>query len=134
MDADLLLTLNFARDEWLTFWVGGSVAPRGSTARMPLLDFPFLYARYAVLKTTAVARLGIDYDLPLSQALRFRFDAVYFYLPVIDAGFSVELGGSLRWLVTRRWALEAGARLEVARYPAGTQFHAVPFVDLLLAL
>jgi len=132
-DLDGLLTVEVAPRHMLTPWIGASVAPRGSTANMPLLDFPFLYSRFAVLKTTAVYRVGVDYNGYLGDHLRLAADIKVFVLPVIAGGYSCEPGLSLRWLAAKHVALEGGGRMEFARFPAGNQFHYLPYVDVLLA-
>lgn len=132
-DIDGLFTRKLCEEHLLTALLGASAAPRGSTARMPLLDFPFLYARFAVLKTAAVYRLGLSYSGALHARIRASADVKYFILPVIHGGFSVEQGASLRFLLAKHVALEAGARLEYARYPSGLQFHYLPFLDVLVA-
>ena len=133
LDLDGLLTTEIAPSHLLTAWIGASVAPRGSTDSMPLLDFPFLYSRFAVLKTAAVYRVGVDYSGQLGKHLRMAADIKVFVLPVIAGGYSFEPGLSLRWLLAKHVAVEGGGRVEFARFPAGNQFHYLPYVDLLLA-
>ena len=133
LDLEALLTLEVAPSHLLTAWMGGSVAPRGSADNMPLLDFPFLYSRFAVLKTTAVYRLGVDYSGQLGRYFRIAADFKVFVLPVVAGGYSFEPGASLRWLLAKHVALEGGGRLEFAKFPAGNQFHYLPYVDVLLA-
>ncbi|MDH5675322.1 MAG: hypothetical protein OEZ06_24590 [Myxococcales bacterium] len=133
LDMDALATAEWMPEQLLTLSAGISVAPRGSAEGMPLLDFPFLYARFAVLKTTAVYRAGLGYEAMLGARFRLAADVKLFFLPVVDGGFSLEPGLSLRWLLAEHVALEAGARFEYARYPPGMQFHYLPFIDALFA-
>jgi len=133
VDLDALFTAQLAPAHRVSAMTGLSVAPRGSSHEMPLLDFPFLYSRFAVMKTTAVLRLGGRYDVRLGARVQMTVDAQYFYLPVIDGGFSFEPGAAARFVVGRHIALELGLRLAYAHYPAGDQFHYLPFADVICA-
>lgn len=132
IEFDFLASRELAPDNVFTAALGVSVAPRASFRDVPVLDFPFLYARFAPLWTAATGRLQLAYDGRLAPWLGLSAGLRAYLLPVVANGFSVEPWAALRVLFGDHVALEAGLMAEFARYPAGLQQHELPYLDVLL--
>ncbi len=132
LSAMMVGTVDLGARQFVTARAGGTVAPRFSSAdQMPLLDFPFLYPRFAALKAVATFKLGLNYDGRMDP-VAYGLDVAYFILPVIDRGYTVEQGAWVGWLVSDHFTVRLGYRLSYGRYPAGKLFSYFPFLDLLV--
>jgi hypothetical protein len=81
----------------------------------PLLDTLAKQGRFGLLPAKATA------------------DLQSFVLPVIYGGVGIEPSVSARVLPSTYVELEAGSPFEYARFPAGLQFHYLPFLDVVCA-
>jgi hypothetical protein len=132
IEPDLIGTLDLAPGHEITATVGIAFAPRASWRDVPQLDFPFLYARFASLWTFATYHLHVAYHGRLAERWTLSAGVRDYILPATPGGFSIEPWLALRWQVSAHFGIEAGAILEIARYPAGRQVHELPYLDLLL--
>lgn len=130
IDNDVLGSVEWDDAQWATLRLGASVAPRGD-GDDPLLDFPFLYQRFAALNAPLAPRIaaGLNGDLPrgLGYAVEFR----HYWLPLTDfalfhaneyaARAHLQLGASHR--------ISVAGRLSHARLPIGWRSHFLPHLD-----
>jgi hypothetical protein len=131
LDNDVLLSVEVGSGHLLTAEAGLSTAPRLTPGdELPLLDFPFLYSRFAALKTAFTAYAGVGAEGTLLDVLAYRLDVDLNLLPVIPGGYTVEQGASLGWRPSDHFELSAGYRICYGRYPVGERFHYLPFLDV----
>jgi hypothetical protein len=132
LDGDVLGSWLLAREHTASAWIGFAVAPHGSTDDLPLLDFPFLYPRFAPLHTTIVPRAGIALDGKLIGPLFYGVDLRAYLLPLedVEGAFAIEQGLSLEYRPSSHVALEVAMRTSHARYPIGIRTHFLPLADL----
>jgi len=135
LTSDAVASLALARDHELSFAAGVTVAPRFTSGQsMPLLDFPFLYPRFAALETFGTAHAIVTLDGSLAgERFAYELELRGYYLPLDPIGWSFEQALALGWRPARGLELQAGARFSLARYPIGTRFHYLPFVDVAFA-
>ncbi len=134
IDTDVLVTAEWWAGQLVTLKAGIVFAPRLTDGSdLPLLDFPFLYNRFAALKTTATGRAGLSFEGQIVRQLAYKVDFEAFLLPVIPGGYTVEVGAVLRWRPSDWFSLSAGCRLSYGRYPVGDRFHYLPFLDVAFA-
>lgn len=131
-EPDLIGTLDLAPGHELSATLGISVAPRASWRDVPQLDFPFLYARVASLWTFATYHLHVAYHGRLTEHWTLSAGVRDYILPATAAGFSIEPWLALRLQLSAHFGIEAGAMLELTRYPAGRQVHWLPYLDLMV--
>jgi len=132
LEADAIASYRLAPEHAANARLGLAVAPRSSSDALPLLDFPFLYPRFAALYTSAVPRLALGVEGRLLGSCFYTVDAIAYLLPLdeVDAGYAFEPSGELEYRFGERVALDAGLRASVARYPVGTRFHYLPYLDV----
>jgi hypothetical protein len=134
VEPDLIGTLDLAPGHELSATLGVALAPRASWRDVPQLDFPFLYARFASLWTVATYHLHVAYHGRLSDYWTLSAGIRDYILPATPAGFSIEPWLALRLQPGAHFGIELGAMLELTRYPAGRQVHALPYLDFLVIL
>lgn len=132
-DTDLLMTLSLHDTHWLTLEAGLSVAPRGASD-IPVLDFPFLYPRFAVLSAPFVLHWGLGVEGVLWEQLGYTVDVDVWSMAEVMGGWALEHGLSMTWYINETVGLSAGYRLSRSRYPAGIQLHVLPYLDVLIGL
>jgi hypothetical protein len=102
--------------------------------QLPLLDFPFLYQRFAPLYAPAVPRFGASFEGPLVGKLWYDASVTYYLMPSLpDVGlaYALEPAAALEYrFAGDRVALSLGLRGSGARYAYGTRFHFLPYADL----
>jgi len=131
LDSDVLLSVQVGAGHLLTAEAGLSTAPRLTPGDdLPLLDFPFLYSRFAALKSAVTATAGVGAEGSLFEVLAYRLDLDINPLPLVPGGYTVEQGGALGWRPSAHFELSAGYRLCHGRYPVGDRFHYLPFIDV----
>lgn len=130
IDNDILGSIEWRDAQWATLRLGASGAIQGN-GDDTLLDFPFLYQRFAALNAPLVPRVavGLNGDLPrgLGYAVEFR----HYWLALADfpllhaneyaARAYLQLGSSHR--------VSVAGRLSSARLPVGWRSHFLPHLD-----
>jgi hypothetical protein len=119
LDGELLASWLLASEHTASVWFGLAAAPHASSDDLPLLDFPFLYPRFAPLYTTVVPRAGIAFDGRLVGPLFYGVDLRAFLLPLVDVegAFAIEQGLSAEYRPSSHVAIELALR---------TSMHATP--------
>jgi hypothetical protein len=123
-------SLVLPRAQVLTLEAALSVAAKFTHTSSPLLDFPFLYPRFAALHTPATVRLSATAEGVVAEPFRWVGALDTWILPVVKRGFALELRAGLAWVAARRVTLELGYRGSYARYPVGLRFHNTPYFDV----
>lgn len=135
IEGDILATAAWADQQRASLRLGLAVAPhaRFDPEQLPLLDFPFLYPRFAPLYTVLVPRAGlafegraigsIFYDVELSAYLMPE-------LPDVGTAWALEQALALEYRFGDRLALSLGLRMSEAKYAYGTRFHFLPYADV----
>jgi hypothetical protein len=136
LDTDGLASWLFTDQHTASVWVGFAVAPHGASDDLPLLDFPFLYPRFAPLYATIVPRGGIAFDGKIVGPLFYEVDlrAYLLALAEVQGAFAVEQGLSVEYRFGSHLAVELALRTSYARYPIGIRTHFLPFADLKIGL
>lgn len=134
LEPSLIGTLDLAPGHELSATVGMTVAPRASWRDVPQLDFPFLYARFASLWTFATYHLHVAYHGRLAERWTLSAGMRDYLLPATPGGFSLEPWVALRLQPSAHFGIEAGVLMEITRYPAGRQFHQLPYLDFFVLL
>jgi hypothetical protein len=129
-DNDLVGSVEWTEKQWASARLGLSVAVQGGGEEL-LLDFPFLYQRFAALSAPAVPKLALIANGALLPALSYVIEFRHYWLPLNDfplahaneyaVQLQLELGGHQR--------LGLGGRLATARLPIGWRSHFLPLVD-----
>jgi hypothetical protein len=101
---------------------------------VPLLDFPFLYQRFASFYAPLVPRLGAYLSAELTGTWGFDVESVFSYLPIdpdygVRRAYAVETSVQVRATFLRRHRIVAGMRLSTAEYPVGVRTHYLPTLD-----
>lgn len=134
IDNYLLLSRVLGPEQVLTLRAGVSVAPRAESD-LPLLDFPFLYPRFAPLYAPLVPRAGALVEGRISGSLHYALDFMVSYLPVGDEeqgtkdAWAFEEALELHYRIEDTHQLSVGARVAQAEYPIGWRTHLLPTVD-----
>ncbi len=136
IDAELLGSWRVTSHHVASAWLGLAAAPRESSADLPLLDFPFLYPRFAPLYTSVVPHAGLSFDGQLAGKLFFGVDvrAYVFSLDEVDGAFALEKGLSTEYRFGKSYAVELALRTSLARYPIGVRLHFLPYLDFKFAI
>ncbi len=132
LETDVLMSYYPSREIVLTAWLGVGVAPRGPAENFPVLDFPFLYPRFAVLWAPAVPRAGLSLRCAAGQRWCPAFGARLYGILISEkgAGFAFEPNVSVEYRASDHFAVSVGVRGSVAEYPVGTRAHVLPFFDV----
>jgi hypothetical protein len=130
LDNDVLGSVEWRDAQWATLRIGASVAPRGD-GDDTLLDFPFLYQRFAALNAPLVPRVVIRLDGDLPRGLGYAVEFRHYWLPLADfslfhaneyaAEAYLQLGSSHR--------ISVAGRLSSAQLPVGWRSHFLPHLD-----
>jgi hypothetical protein len=134
IEGDLLATAAWADQQWASAWLGLAVAPHASfePQELPLLDFPFLYPRFAALYTVLVPRAGLAFEGRVVGALFYDLQLSSYLmpdLPDVGTAWALEQAVALEYRLGDRMAFSLGVRTSEAKYAYGTRFHYLPYVD-----
>lgn len=134
VEGELLCSLQPAPAQTVSAALGLAVAPHASFTpqELPLLDFPFLYPRFAALYSVLVPRAALYLEGRIWRGLHYEASLHGFLLPQLpDVGtaWALEQAGALEYRFGDRVALSLGARLSEAKYPYATRFHYLPYAD-----
>lgn len=133
VESDALLSRSLGA-QILTWRLGFAAAPR-TPADWPLLDFPFLYPRFAALQALLVPRAGLSLDGRVAGPVHYGFDFLASYLPVGDEeqgtrdAVALEAALLVHYRPSPSHQLSAGARVAHALYPIGWRTHGLPVID-----
>jgi hypothetical protein len=132
LESDAIGSWRWAPDQLATLGWGLAVAPSESTRDLPLLDFPFLYPRFAALHAWGVPRMWLSFDGRVLGPVYHALDARWYVLPLADVegAYAFESGVAIEYRFGSSVALRLGTRTSIARYPIGTRFHYLPYVDV----
>jgi hypothetical protein len=132
--SDALLTARIAHDHWLTARAGVAVAPR--SANPVLLDFPFLYQRFAVLNAPLLARGGLALSATVWDRLNYELTSTVTWIPAreVAGGYAWESNAEASWSFTDTFRVSASTRVALSKMPVGTRVHWLPLLDARVAL
>jgi hypothetical protein len=135
LEADAIVSSEWFEDELVSVWVGGAVAIHESFTPMelPLLDFPFLYQRFAALYGPAVPRIGFSFEGIITGGLAYSTELVTYFmpgLPDVENATAIEHGLSFEYRFGEHVALSTGLRTSYAKYPYGRRTHFLPYIDV----
>ena len=130
IEAGVRATYEWPRRQLLTLAIAGFVAPRFTHTDSPVLDFPFLYPRFAALDCNGTARFTLTGEGVVAGPFRWVASLDTWVLPVVHHGFALEPRAGLAWVAKRRVTLELGYRGTWARYPAGLSYQNAPYADV----
>ncbi len=134
VEGDVLGTLGWRPGQLASATLGLAVAPHAAftPAELPLLDFPFLYPRFAALYTVFVPRAGLGFEGALLPRLFSDVQLVAYLLPSLpDVGtaYALEQSASLEYRFSDHVAASLGLRVSEAAYAYGDRTHYLPFAD-----
>jgi hypothetical protein len=135
IEGDVVGTLTLARRHLASVALGLAVAPHTSFApeEFPLLDFPFLYPRFAALYTPVVPRASYAVSGPIVAALFYDVTISAYLmpdLPDVGAAYAFEQAGELEYRFGEHVAVSLGLRASEAKYAYGKLFHWLPTADV----
>ncbi len=110
-----------------------------ATSHVPLLDFPFLYQRFAPYFSPVVSSLALHGTGPVFRGWGYEVKSRFFYLPIVSGhgvrrAWAVESALRVHLAFARRHRVSLGALLSTAEYPIGVRTHLLPTLDYRLAL
>lgn len=134
-ETDAVVTGEVHAGALASFALGFAVAPHASftQAELPLLDFPFLYPRFAALYSPIVprAQLNLESALLLGFHLDLEFRGYLMpSLPYVGTTLAFEQALSLEYRFGERAAVSLGVRIGEAEYPIGPRVHLLPYADV----
>jgi len=134
-EADAIASSEWFEDELVSVWIGAAVALHEpfTAEELPLLDFPFLYQRFAPLYGPGVPRTGFSFEGVVVGGVHYSTEFVAYLLPGlpdVEGASALEHGAELEYRFGDRWALGAGLRTSYAKYPYGRRTHFLPYLDV----
>ena len=134
LESDVLGSVEWQPGHWLSLELGAALALQGG-GNLPVLDFPFLYQRFAALSAPWVPRLGLSLEGSIGP-VAYALDYHHYVLPLdgFETFHANEWSARAYLEVARGHRIGAGARLSAAHFPIGWRTHALPFIDYQLAL
>jgi hypothetical protein len=135
IEGDLLGTGQLAGDLLISAALGLAVAPHASfnDQELPLLDFPFLYPRFAPLYTVLVPRALVNLEGRVWGGLHYEASLLGYLMPQLpDVGtaYALEQAIELEYRFGERVGVSAGLRISEAKYAYANRTHFLPFVDV----
>ena len=135
LDVDVIASSEWFDGELASMWLGGTVAAHEAFTPMelPLLDFPFLYQRFAALYGPGVVRIGFSFEGVIAGGLHYATELESYLmpgLPDVENASAVEHGLELEYRFGEHVALSSGLRTSYAKYPYGRRTHFLPYLDV----
>jgi hypothetical protein len=139
LEADAVVTGEIHAGASASLSLGLAVAPHTSFTEeeLPLLDFPFLYPRFAPLYSPLVprAQLNLESALFLGFHVDLEFRGYFMpSLPYVGSALAMEQALTIEYRFGERAAVSLGGRIGEAQYPVGQRVHVLPFVDVRVGL
>jgi hypothetical protein len=130
IEGDAIATALIGSSQLASFFGGLAVAPHESFTpeQLALLDFPFLYPRFAPVYSVFVPRAALAFEGPLLAKLHYAASARAYLMPQLpDVGttYALEQAISLEYRF-ERFAVSLGTRVSEAKYPVGFRVHYLP--------
>jgi hypothetical protein len=133
LDVEAVVSTAWTGPHWVTALGGVAVAPRLAGEEPPVLDFPFLYTRFAAVNAPAVPRFAAAFSGPIAGRFHYASELRVVLIPLEPFSAAVETDVQLRYRPGRRVQLKLGLRREHVRYPVGFRTHALPYADIAVA-
>ena len=135
LEADIVATAAWFERQLVSVWFGFALAvhPPFTPEELPLLDFPFLYPRFAPLYGPGVPRLGFSFEGGVVGGLHYTAELVAFVMPGLpDVGdaSAIEPNLALEYRFGARFAVSGGVRTSHAEYAYGRRTHFLPYLDV----
>ncbi len=135
IEGDVLGSAVWAEAQLASASLGLAVAPHASFTpqELPLLDFPFLYPRFAPLYSVLVPRMALSFEGRLLSRLFYEVALSGYLMPELpDVGtaYALEQALALEYRHCPCLAISAGLRASEAKYAYGTLAHFLPYVDV----
>lgn len=132
LDTSFLVTVSSPGDRThVTLELGLSLAPRLGGGDEVVLDFPFLYSRFAAVSTNGSTFAGLAATTVLTRNFSVAADVRLTTVSVVPHGFVLEHGVSIAWYPSSGFGLALGYRLAHGRYPVGPRTHFLPTIDVV---
>jgi hypothetical protein len=134
LEADAVVTAAIRPGSFLSFSLGFALAPHTSftPAELPLLDFPFLYPRFAALYAPIVPRTQLNFESVLFLGFHLELELRGYLmpsLPYVGTALAFEQALALEYRFGDSVAVSLGARMAEAEYPVGQRVHVLPYAN-----
>jgi len=135
LETDAIVTSPWFEGQLVSAWLGYALAVHEAFTpeELPLLDFPFLYPRFAPLYGPGVPRIGFAFEGVIVAGLHYSAELVAYLMPGLpDVGdaSAIEPGVSLEYRFGARLAFSAGLHASHAEYAYGRRTHFLPYLDV----
>ena len=135
LEVDAMASSEWFDDQLVSMWLGAAIAVHEPFTPMdlPLLDFPFLYQRFAALYAPAVPRIGFSFEGAIVGKLHYSTELVAYImpgLPDVEGATALEHAMTLEVRISEHVALSGSLRTSHAKYPYGRRTHFLPYLDV----
>ncbi|HVR18936.1 MAG TPA: hypothetical protein VMS65_04555 [Polyangiaceae bacterium] len=135
LEGDAIASSEWFEDHLVSIWIGLAVAFHQpfTAMELPLLDFPFLYQRFAPLYGPGVPRSGFSFEGRVVGNLYYSTELAWYLmpgLPDVDHASALENALELELRFGEAFAFAAGLRTSYAKYPYGRRTHFLPYFDV----
>jgi hypothetical protein len=135
LEADAVVTGVLQSGSLASLSLGFAVAPHTSVTRqeLPLLDFPFLYPRFAALYSPIVPRAQLNVESVLFLGFYLELELRGYLLPslpYVGTALAFEQALALEYRFGDSVAVSLGTRLAEAEYPVGQRWHVLPHANV----
>ena len=132
LEGDAIASSEWFEDHLVSVWIGLAVALHQpfTPMELPLLDFPFLYQRFAPIYGPGVPRGGFSFEGRIVENLFYATELTAYLmpgLPDVDDASALENAFELEFRLGDTFAFSAGLRTAYAKYPYGWRTHFLPF-------
>lgn len=135
IEGDVLGSAAWAEQQMASVALGLAVAPHTAFTpqQLPLLDFPFLYPRFAPLYSVVVPRAAFSFEGRVWRGLHYDASLLGYLMPQLpDVGtaYALEEAGALEYRFGGRVAVSLGLRVSEAKYAYASLVHFLPYADV----
>jgi hypothetical protein len=126
----LLLSHRLGSNQWGTLQGGGTMAI-GRQDKLPLLEFPFLYARYTPIVSGGSLFLSVATNGELfGPSFGYEFATQLWLLPIAPARrFATETKMAVTWNISESRRLELGTHISINEFQIGWRSYWLPSID-----